>query len=66
MQNQKRGIACPPSPWRGRKVKGAQTKKDVYNHVLTKYERLGPFSNPKSEKGAGDMHLLPQLPNIFH
>ncbi len=32
-------------------------KKDVYNHVLTKYKRLGPFSNPKSEKGAGDMHL---------
>ncbi len=41
-----------PAPLgRGRKVRGVQTKRDVYNHVQTKYKRLGPFSNPKSEKG---------------
>ncbi len=47
-----KGDSIPPAPpGRGRKVRGVQTKKDVYNHVLTKYKRLGPFSNPKSEKG---------------
>ncbi len=46
------GIACPqpPPPRRERKVRGVQTKKDVYNRVQTKYKRLSPFSNPKSEK----------------
>ncbi len=28
-----------------------QTKEVVYNRVQTKYKRLSPFSNPKSEKG---------------
>ncbi len=32
-------------------LRGVQTKKDVYIHVLTKYTPLGPFSNPKAEKG---------------
>ncbi len=35
----------------GRKVEGVQMKEEVFNLVLTKYKRLGPFSNPKSEKG---------------
>ncbi len=44
----KGGDSMSPVPSeRGRKVRG-QTKKDVYNHILTKYKRLGPFSNPKS------------------
>ncbi len=39
----KRGIACPQPtpplpPGRGIKVRGVQTKKDVYNRVLTKYK----------------------------
>ncbi len=53
IQNQKRGIACPqpPSPGRGRKVRGVQMKRVVYNRVQTKYKRLSPFLNPKSEKG---------------
>ncbi len=47
-----------PAPLgRGRKGRGVRRKKDVYYRVLTKYKRLGPFSNPKSEKGAGDRHL---------
>ncbi len=33
-----------------RERRGVQMKKDVYNHLLMKYKRLGPFSNPKSEK----------------
>ncbi len=33
---------------RGRRE--VQTKKDVYNHVVTRYKRLSPFSNQKSEK----------------
>ncbi len=37
--------------------KKCTNEKRVYNHVLTKYKRLGPFSNQKSEKGVGDMHL---------
>ncbi len=41
----------PPPSGRGRTVKDIQTKKDVYNHVQTKYKQLSPFSNPKSEKG---------------
>ncbi len=47
-------IASPqPSPphRRGRKVRSVQTKEDVYNRVQTKYNRLSPLSNPKSEKG---------------
>ncbi len=40
----------PALPGSDRKVRRVQTKKDVYNHVLTKYKRLSPFSNPKSEK----------------
>ncbi len=40
-----------PLPEGGKKVRGVQIKNDVYNHVLMKYKRLGPFSNPKSEKG---------------
>ncbi len=58
----------PAQLGRGRKVRVVQTKRDVYNRVQmkrdvynrvqTKYKRLSPFSNPKSERGAGDMHLL--------
>ncbi len=33
-----------------RERRGVQMKKDVYNHVLTKYKRLSAFSNRKSEK----------------
>ncbi len=33
-----------------RERREVQTKKDVYNHVVMKYKRLSPFSNPKSEK----------------
>ncbi len=37
--------------WRiARESTEIQTKKDVYNHIVTKYNRLSPFSNPKSEK----------------
>ncbi len=50
IQNQKIGIAFLQPPVRGRKLRGVQMKKDVYNHALKKYKRLGPFSNPKSEK----------------
>ncbi len=39
-----------PAPQGGRKVRGAQMKKDGYNHVLTKYKQLTSFLNPKSEK----------------
>ncbi len=46
------GYSMSPAPvGRGRKVRGVQTKKDVYNHIQTKYKRLSPFSNPKSEMG---------------
>ncbi len=44
-------LSQPPSPEKGRIVRGVQTKKHVYNHILTKYKRLSPFSNPKSKKG---------------
>ncbi len=54
------GIACPqlsPHSRRGRKVRGVQTKEDIYNRVqTTKYKRLSPFSNPKSEKEGGWRH----------
>ncbi len=46
----KGGKHVPSPPGRGRKVRSVQTKKAVYNHVQTKYKRLGPFSNPKSKK----------------
>ncbi len=37
-------------------------KKDVYNHVVTKYKQLSPFSNPKSEKEGDSMY--PAFPEI--
>ncbi len=58
----------PASPGKGRKVRGVQTKKAVYNRVQTKYKRLSPFSNPKSENGGwrhapcyGDFRQLVQI-----
>ncbi len=54
-----RASMSPAPSGRGRNERGVQTKKGVYNHVLTQYKRLSPFSNPTSEReGAGDMHLI--------
>ncbi len=49
----KGGIACPqpPPPGRGRKVKGVQTKKDVYNCVQMKYKRLTHFRILNQKRG---------------
>ncbi len=55
---------APLPQGRGRKVRSVQTKNDVYNHVLTKYKQLGPFSNPKPEKGGCWRHV-PVFINIF-
>ncbi len=55
------GPLPPPTSGRGKKVSIVQTKKYVYNHILTKYKQLSPFSNPKSEKEGNSMLPPPEV-----